>query len=264
MKRKSTAAWRRMARAATLPALACLAVCPGLALASPSNSAPRHYEVRVGREVLAWGNTVAATVQVADPQPSTSESWSRQAIASVVRAGVDSGDQTPYTSHGYICLPSVQTAATSFTCTLDAAGTRTSVKLTFAVRYRQTATSLGQSTTSSPGVFTVDIDVIGQPAHATTALIYNGANDPYASPSSNGTTVNATAGMYLEAPRGGLVITALDAPLTACVHTTLRNVDGETAFTGTATVAHGATLTIAVDGHPPVTVPNGHFTIPLS
>jgi phosphate-selective porin len=76
--------------------------------------------------------------------------------------------------------------------------------------------------------------------------------------------VNATAATYLEVPRGRVVITALDAPLNVSIDTTLRNVDGASAFTGTATVAHGAELTIAVNGHPPVTVTDGHFSIPLS
>ncbi|HTX11660.1 MAG TPA: hypothetical protein VME22_23765 [Solirubrobacteraceae bacterium] len=203
--------------------MVCLTIFPGLALASSSDSVGRHYDIPVGRHALVSERTIAATALVADPQEGASGWWSRQSVRSVVREGEDSRGQPA--SRGYICLPAVQMSTTRFTCLLNVAGAVTSVKLTFALRYSQDANSVEQSNTPSPGTFTVDVDVIGQPARATTALIYNAANEPYASPSSDGTTVKATAGMYLEVPRGGLVISALDTPLNAAIHTTLRNVD---------------------------------------
>ena len=85
---------------------------------------------------LAKGRTVQAEVAVTSPQSDVSFWWSRQAVAKVVRKGINGGYQNPYKSQGYACTPAIRGEHTNFSCVLRGADVPTTVHLRFSVIYR--------------------------------------------------------------------------------------------------------------------------------
>ena len=131
-----SAARRRVAASTLILAGACAAALPAGGLAA-SSTARYSYKVTVNKGVLTRGNTVQASATVTDPEQKVKDWWSKSTVSSVVRKGVNGGYQRPYASQGYRCTPVVRSATTSFTCKLQGADVATSIKLTFAVKYRQ-------------------------------------------------------------------------------------------------------------------------------
>ncbi len=126
--------------AAAVPATA------SAATAATTTTQTHTYHVSVNPGVLAAGqNTVTANVKVTNPVKSVRDFWSRSTIQRVVRQGVDNGYQMPYNSQGFRCVPvmngSMNASTENFTCKLRGADVPTTVTLTFAAPYMQSAGS---------------------------------------------------------------------------------------------------------------------------
>jgi len=84
--------------------------------------------------------SVVAKVLVMNPQSNISDWWSRSAVTSVVRKGVNNGYQEPYSSQGYRCVPvldgSMNASTARFTCRLRGADVPTSGRITFTAPYK--------------------------------------------------------------------------------------------------------------------------------
>jgi hypothetical protein len=119
-------------------ALACAAVgaAPGVSLAGAPQRISTNYVVTVNPTALATGNTVKVKGTVTYPEAKVKNWWSQKAVAAVARKGINGGRQSPYSSEGYRCTPSVHGETTSFTCRLTGADVPTKVQLTFAVIFR--------------------------------------------------------------------------------------------------------------------------------
>ena len=108
---------------------------------------PDHtYHISVNPGILAGGqNTITANVKVTNPEKSVRDFWSRSTIQQVVRQGVNNGYQMPYKSQGFRCMPmidgSMNASTENFTCKLRGADVPTTVTLTFAAPYMQSAGS---------------------------------------------------------------------------------------------------------------------------
>ena len=240
--------------------LVCAGAIPSAALAT-AKPVTVSYKVPVRQGALASGRTVAATAMVANPRRNMSGWWSPQTVGAVIRTGVNASSKKPYTAQGYRCTRAVRGDVTSFTCNLRGADVPISVKLTFAVKYargRLGSTSAGGQDPTVPVV----MNVTGLPAHSDVALVFGQAfNAPY--PGSI-LSFHSDSGATLSMPHDGVVIlgdrATVDATLTSAVDIT----EGASAFNGIATVPTGATLTVGVNGHRPVTVDSGQFSLPLS
>ena len=112
----------------------CLAVVPAGALAA--KPIHKEYKVKVHPMALAKGNTVQVKATITAPEAKVQSWWSQKTIATVVRKGVNGGYQSPYSSEGYRCTPTIRGEKTTFNCKLMGADVPTTIRLSFTVVYR--------------------------------------------------------------------------------------------------------------------------------
>jgi hypothetical protein len=97
------------------------------------------YKVSVNNNILVAGNQIGAKVTVKNPESTVSQWWNRSTVTSVVRAGINSGLEQPYSSQGYRCTPKIiqrdDSTIAGFTCRLQGADVPTTVKLSFTALY---------------------------------------------------------------------------------------------------------------------------------
>jgi hypothetical protein len=120
--------------------IAGIAAVPAAAIAAtphqPAKQTTFRYNVPVHRMALANGSTVVAKGTVTSPQPNVSNWWSTNTIQRVVRAGVNSGRQSPYAKDGYQCVPTLKLEKTNFVCKMRGADVPTSVNFRYSLVYR--------------------------------------------------------------------------------------------------------------------------------
>jgi hypothetical protein len=179
-----------------------------------------------------------------------------------VRKGVNGNRQTPYSSQGYACTPAVGAGTTTtFTCTRLRPGVNTAVKLTFAVTF---AAKLGSGAPANE--FPIVVAVSDQAANGVSAVQFANAQlDPYPTSIFVPTPVfTASQPSRLLLPKNAVVISNSTGPLTASLQTAVQITGGGSTLDGNATIAGATKLTISVNGHAAVTVPNGPFSLPLN
>jgi hypothetical protein len=241
----------------------CLAAGSAPALAS-TKTLRVTYEVKVKRGVLARGRTVRATVKVSNPQPNVSFWWSRAAVATVVREGVENGYQKPYAVEGYRCKPVVHKTITRYTCRLRPADLATTATLTFAVRFRPGFGGIKSPPPSAQFDFPIVVKVTGLGANQTALVGFDNALiNPYPSDLVYIPVLRMTGSGSVLLPRNAMTFVAGSTSASATVQTVVQITNGGSALVGIANVPAGAAISISINGNAPVRISNGNFSVPL-